>query len=404
LIQDQTVLEIRTLGNFQVSYGEKILTQEYSRSYRLWKIFKYLITYREQGVLPEVLVEKIWPDEDYADAKSAVRTQVHRLRQLLTSATGINGSDFILFNHGSYQWNKECKYWLDADQFEQLCQQAQNIKQENPSEAITLLQKAVALYVGEYLPEEAYSEWAIIQRQYYNRLYLEAVVTLGDLLKDKGQYNEIITLCEKAMNIEPCVEEIHIHYIDALLAQGKKKLAISHFGRISETFCREMGIKPFSKMSHLYQVIQGEGGIAEHDLTLIQEDLQRSPAEAGAFFCDPIVFRSMYQLEQRRKKQNITVGLFTLIGIGPNGLQIRAESMKHLKEVLASCLRKTDVFTRWNDSQFIAMLYDTDYDKADKKKIIEKIENCFWATCKWDNERLTLFSKLQPFLPAQKQK
>ena len=100
MIQDQTVLEIRTLGNFQVSYGEKILTQEYSRSYRLWKIFKYLITYREQGVLPEVLVEKIWPDEDYADAKSAVRTQVHRLRQLLTSATGINGSDFILFNHG----------------------------------------------------------------------------------------------------------------------------------------------------------------------------------------------------------------------------------------------------------------------------------------------------------------
>lgn len=163
MIQDQTVLEIRTLGNFQVSYGEKILTQEYSRSYRLWKIFKYLITYREQGVLPEVLVEKIWPDEDYADAKSAVRTQVHRLRQLLTSATGINGSDFILFNHGSYQWNKECKYWLDADQFEQLCQQAQNIKQENPSEAITLLQKAVALYVGEYLPEEAYSEWAIIR-------------------------------------------------------------------------------------------------------------------------------------------------------------------------------------------------------------------------------------------------
>ena len=59
LIQDQTVLEIRTLGNFQVSYGEKILTQEYSRSYRLWKIFKYLITYREQGVLPEVLVENL---------------------------------------------------------------------------------------------------------------------------------------------------------------------------------------------------------------------------------------------------------------------------------------------------------------------------------------------------------
>ena len=59
LIQDQTVLEIRTLGNFQVSYGEKILTQEYSRSYRLWKIFKYLITYRQQGVLPEVVVEKI---------------------------------------------------------------------------------------------------------------------------------------------------------------------------------------------------------------------------------------------------------------------------------------------------------------------------------------------------------
>jgi two-component SAPR family response regulator len=73
------ILQIISLGDFRVKFGEKVLTQEANRSYRLWELFKYLLTNKDQVVLPEVLVEKLWPEQEYADAKSAVRTMVYRL-------------------------------------------------------------------------------------------------------------------------------------------------------------------------------------------------------------------------------------------------------------------------------------------------------------------------------------
>ncbi|MGB3933511.1 MAG: response regulator receiver protein, partial [bacterium] len=66
-MQSQTGLEIITLGDFQVRCGGKILTHDANRAYRLWELFKYLLTNREQGVLPEVLVETLWPEQEYAD-------------------------------------------------------------------------------------------------------------------------------------------------------------------------------------------------------------------------------------------------------------------------------------------------------------------------------------------------
>lgn len=400
-VNSQAVLEITTLGKFQVKYREKALTREASRSYRMWELFKYLLTNREQSVLPEMLVEKLWPEQEYADAKSAVRTQVYRLRQFLASSTGEPGENFILFDQGSYRWNKKCKYWLDADEFEQLCQQAESLKQENPTDAIELLQKAVLLYKGEYLPEDTYSEWTVIQRHYYNRLYLECVISLGELLNEKNQYDEIITLCEKAIDIDPCVEQIHILYIEALLAQGRKKLAISHYGNVFDTFCRDMGINPSNKMSHLYKIIHSEDGIAEHDLTSIQNGLRESSVGDEAFYCDSVIFRALYQLEQRRANPYICIGMFTLIGVGPNGRQIGMDAMDHLQRVLASRLNRTDVFTRLNDSQYLCLL-NTDVDNAKKTKIIERIEDGFWKIWDGDNQYLTVFSRLQPLLPAEK--
>jgi hypothetical protein len=75
--------------------------------------------------------------------------------------------------------------------------------------------------------------------------------------------------------------------------------------------------------------------------------------------------------------------------------------MDHLQRVLASRLNRTDVFTRLNDSQYLCLL-NTDVDNAKKTKIIERIEDGFWKIWDGDNQYLTVFSRLQPLLPAEK--
>jgi tetratricopeptide (TPR) repeat protein len=254
------------------------------------------------------------------------------------------------------------------------------LKQKNPTQAIVPLQKALSLYKGEYLPEAAFSEWTIMQRQYYQRLYLDSVVTLCGLLKNTGQFAEIIGICEDAVNIEPYSEQIHILYIEALIAQGEKSLAMSHYGYITDTLYRELGIKPSKSMIHLHKMIKASGRVAEYDLTLIQQELRKAAIEQGAFICDVVVFRELYQLELRRvnrNENNIALGLLTLIKTGYE--QDVNTMMEHLQNILKNFLRGSDIVTRLNNSQFLVLLTDTDYIEA-KEKILERIEQEFWKS------------------------
>ncbi|MGB4553287.1 MAG: BTAD domain-containing putative transcriptional regulator [bacterium] len=403
-MQSQTGLEIITLGDFQVRCGGKILTHDANRAYRLWELFKYLLTNREQGVLPEVLVETLWPEQEYADPKSAVRTLIYRLRQILDGGCGEKKSDYIYFEQGCYRWNTEASYYLDAQGFEELCQQAQGLVREKPEEAITLLQRAMSLYKGEYLPETAFSEWVLPPRNYYRRLYLQGVVTLAGLLKNARRYEEIISLCEEAIRIEPFEEDLHLPFLEALLAKGRKKQALTHYQYITAALYRELGVKPSQALRHIYRLIQAEDSVAAaQDLSLVQEGLQGASEEKeGAFYCEPPIFRSIYKLESRRAErrgQEVALCLLTLNGekgaISPPELQ---EAMEHLQAVLLACLRKGDVVTRWNESQFLVLLDTVNLHQA--QKVLKRIESSFWGTWGQNEGRLSLNSKIQPVLPV----
>ena len=322
---DSPVLEITTLGDFRVRYGERDLTQENNKSYRLWELFKLLLTNRGQGIHPEVIAEKLWPEQEYVDPKSAVSNMIYRLRRMLALAVGEqNASKYILFDQGSYLWNPKASYWLDAAEFESLVHRADRLGKGKREEIIPLLRKAVSLYKGEYLSELLYSEWVLWQRHYYHRLFLESVINLGELLKRAGEYDELIALCEKAMAIDPYQEQIHILYLEALLALGKNQLASSHFRNVSDMLYREMGMRPSQSMTHLYQVIMTDSGIAEQDLTLIQKSLESTSMDEGALFCDSVVFRKVFRLLQRladRTKVQFALCLLTLIEPNPTGRQ-----------------------------------------------------------------------------------
>jgi tetratricopeptide (TPR) repeat protein len=294
-------------------------------------------------------------------------------------------------------------FYLDAREFEDLCQRAKGLVREKSEEAITLLQRALPLYKGEYLPETAFSEWVLPQRHYYRRLYLEGVVTLARLLKEARRYEEIINLCEEAIRIEPFEEDLHIPFLEALLARGRKKQALTHYQYITAALYRELGVKPSQSLRHIYRLIQAEDGTAAaQDLTLVQEGLQGAPEEKeGAFYCEPAIFRSIYNLESRRAERRggeVALCLLTLTGEkGVISFPELQEGMDHLQAVLLACLRKGDVITRWNESQFLVLLDTINLHQA--QKVLRRVESSFWGTWGQNEGRLLLNSKFQPLLP-----
>lgn len=363
-----------------------------------------MLSHPGKAFFPEVILDKIWPGNDYSDPNLVLRAQIYRLRQVLGNTPhNPNLAANIVYSTGCYGWEKRTDYCLDTDEFTAIADEAQPLIAGDPDRAIDLYMNAVSLYKGEYLPEISFSEWLEPLRATYHETYLIYVMILIELLKDKRDYPEIIKLCEQALSIDYFEERIHIKLIEALLAEDQVTRARVHYNEATSAFYREMGIKPSKHMRNLYRFMETETKEFELDLTTIQERLTGKEAANGACLCDSELFHYFYKLEQLRTERNgqsILLGLLTLTGPNymPADKAILKEVMNNLEGVILDSLRKGDLVTRWNDAQFLLMLPGLNREQSDD--VIIRIENNFHE--KFSLMGLKFHKKVESPLPLEK--
>ncbi len=366
----QNRLEIYTLGQFSVRRNKELLSAKFGRLNKSWELFIYLITHRDKLFPVEVIQEALWPEEEYSDPSKNLRNQVHRLRKIIDPEQQADKYSAVLYSHGCYSWNRDISYWLDVEAFENLCNQARSQAEKNPAEAMETYKNALSLYRGDYLPEFSYSEWVIPVRHYYRQLFIRSVLELLDLCKEVGKYQEMAKLCEKTFMVEQCDEEVHQRYLEALMKQNKMIQARSHYQYITALLYREFGSKPSTAMQRLYREMKNSIGELELDFADIKELLKEHQPQSGALYCDTEAFELICKLEKRRvKRENKSMYIATLTLTGPDYRlpppSDLMNAMEKMKEVLFSSLRGNDVFTRWNESQFVVLLSIAGEKQAD---------------------------------------
>jgi DNA-binding SARP family transcriptional activator len=394
---------VHTFGKFYIRHGDNIISESSSRSKRMWEIFKFLISHRDKAFFPEVILEKIWPDNEYNDPNMIIRAQIFRLRQALKAVPeGPNLAANIVFAQGCYGWQEKVECRLDTVEFEALASQAEKLTDEKPEDAIRLYRKAIFIYKGEYLPESSFYEWVEPLRAYYHNRYLDCVYGLIKLLKARHAYSEIIKICEQACAIDYFEENVHIKLIEALLAEDQSAKARAHYNDVTLIFQRELGIKPSEQMKNLYRLIGAEPGSFELDLTTIQERLKGKESVSGAYLCDTELFRYFYQLERLRVERNgqsVLLGLLTLTTLDYSDPpeKILKEVMQNFQGVILDSLRKGDLLTRWNDAQFLVLMPGLTREQA--VRVLERIERNF--NKKYSLKGLILHKKVESLLPLE---
>jgi len=366
----QDRLEIYTLGHFSVRRNDQLLSAKFGRLNKSWELFIYLITHREKLFPVEMIQEALWPEEEYSDPSKNLRNQVHRLRKIIDPEQQANKYSAVLYSHGCYSWNRDISYWLDVEAFENLCNQARSQAEKKPAEAIETYKKALSLYRGDYLPEFSYSEWVIPVRHYYRQLFIRSVLELLDLYRETGQYQEMAQFCENAFLIEQHEEELHLRYLEALIKNNKLTQARAHYQYVTALFYREFGSKPSAAMQRLYQEMKNSIGELELNFADIKELLNKHQCQSGSLYCDPEAFKLICKLEKHRViREGKPIYIVTLTLTGPDyrppSPSDLMDVMEKMKEVLFSNLRGNDVFTRWNESQFLILLSIVGEKQAD---------------------------------------
>ena len=395
-------VEIQTLGLFDVKKNQESLVHAAAGSKKLWELYKFIVTHRKRSFTPETLLDSLWSSEDYSDPRSTLRRQMHRLRQVL----GEHDADpqmecSILYHNGYYRWNPNIDAVIDAEQFEASLKLGDALQADLPLKALTHYREALTHYQGDYLPECIDQQWVFPARNHYRRLYLKAVLSATGLLSDQGEFNEIIKICEKAIELDVYEEEFHLRMMDALLSMGDRKQAMVHYEYVTGLYYQELGLKPSPAMKSVYkQILSSQPQL--DSMEALHADLDGDGVVENAYLCNAEIFRSIYELERRRSERNgvqAVIGMITMEHPITASYGKQQQRMIALQQHLMHHLRKGDTITRWNDSQFLVLLPGLSVETIES--VLSRVIQRFPRETPEDLTRI--HSHCQLILPSQNQ-
>ena len=384
----QQRLQISMLGGFSLSYPDgTAIDYQSNRSNKLWMVLAYLLTHRGKQITQDELIDILWPDEEIDNPVNTLKTMRHRLCGLLDALGGIPGKEMIRYNHGIYAWSEEVDCVLDIDQFSTYCALAE--QEQDDSQKISHYLNALEYYNGDFLPKLSSEMWVMSAHAYYHAEYLRVVKKCIALLRTENRYYEIITVCQKAVTIEPYDEDLHRELIDAFVRTGAKQSALNHYEKVKELFYHEFGINLSEDLVELYKQIIDETNDAQMDLSSIASRLQEELAP-GAFYCEYALFKEIYRLMTRMMERSGQSVYLCLVSVTEkNGKHIvntkkQNEAVGRLRTAIQFSLRRGDVFTRYSVSQYLILLSSINYENTEM--VLRRITDNF----KRDNPNLAV--------------
>ncbi len=360
------MIHIRMLGEFTITYQDKIISDQVNRSKKVWTLLEYLIAFHNKEISQFTLIDLLWPDGQNEDPLNSLKTLLHRARGLLEDLE-FGEKKLLVHRRDTYAWNNSLPFDIDIELFEDICH-----KVSNPSlpaaERIELSLTAFRLYRGEFLPKSSNESWAISLSTHYQALYTKLVYDLCELLAKEQNYNQIVEIASTAAAFDPYDEQLHFLLIDSLYRSGKQKQALAKYESVMSLFYDKFGITPSGILSDLYQKIVKTENATETDLTIIQDELKEQDAQQRAYQCEYSVFQNLYRVEARSATRSGLSVFLCLVTIECNSKKepsaLIAKAMSRMSETIAVALRSGDVFSRYSVNQYIIMLPAASYENC----------------------------------------
>ena len=237
-------LRIFTFGGTRVESSEGPIGGRWLEQ-RPGQLLKYLISERHRVVRREEIAETIWPGADRRILGS-VRHFVHALRaRLEPDRPNRVPSSFILNVQGGYAIDRRHVY-VDADDFEdQVHAGLDHLAAGRVMLARERLERALALYTGDFLADEPYADWAMVQRDALRRLAADALRALAAIARRAGDLDDAAAHLERLGELEPFDIDLHREIIALCLDRGRRSEALRRFAalrvRILRTFGEDIG-------------------------------------------------------------------------------------------------------------------------------------------------------------------
>jgi LuxR family maltose regulon positive regulatory protein len=240
-------LSIYTLGRSQVKLdGKPVTTSSWVNQKRARELFFFLVAHPNKSLTKEEIGVTIWPESSSDQLRLQFRNTIYYIRYAL-------GQDVILSNERRYAFNSDMDYSYDVQDFERKVGQAES--SETPAQKIELLQEALQLYRGEFLPEGE-EMWVMTERQRLSQIYEHTLLTLAQLLMEKGEPKTALTHCQTVLAENHCMESAHRLAMQAYAALGNRSGIANQYEQCKQFLRDELGLEPSPETVKLYKLLR----------------------------------------------------------------------------------------------------------------------------------------------------
>jgi DNA-binding SARP family transcriptional activator len=196
-----------------------------------------------------------WPDASPDCARNSLNVAVHGLRQSLRSV--VEERSVVIHRNGSYLIDSSVEVWLDVDEFERrLVSARRHVEKGERRAAAHDFEAAISLYRGDFLADNPYEDWALVDRECLRLAYLDGLDALSALEFESGNYGGCVELCTRTLAYDSCREEVHRRLMRCYSCRDQPHLALRQYHRCVAALRAELGMQPAASTTDLYERIQ----------------------------------------------------------------------------------------------------------------------------------------------------
>jgi LuxR family maltose regulon positive regulatory protein len=230
------------LGHLRVEMDGREISDLEWRSEKSKEMFFFFLA--NHGPLrKEEIVTALWPDMPEDKTTSAFHSNMYRLRKALYQ-------DVIAKDSGRYVLDPQARFVYDVDEYTQTLQQV-NRAPKGSTEALTLMEKAVALYGGPFATD-FYSEWVQSLRPQLEEQHMSLLGSLAAAYNEAGEYKKSADICQRIIEVDEFNEAAWYRLMSNYIQSGNAEAARYCYTRyvkiISEDDPDETGIPEFEEI------------------------------------------------------------------------------------------------------------------------------------------------------------
>ena len=244
-------LYARLFGRFEVFGRSGRL--ELGKNGRAVAILKRLLAGKPHAASQDLLMDQLWPYSSPRKARWSLNSSVYALRRLMDGWPEVPGGCIVL-ERGYYRLSPDLLVASDVEEFDERRERGRWLERSGKTEeAVREYETASGLYRDDYLAEDLYEDWTMIERERLAGAYVDVVESLAAHYANTGELRKSIEACYQLLAKEPCHEGSYRLLMRCYARRGLRKQALHQYRVCEQALRSAYGAVPGRETRELYE-------------------------------------------------------------------------------------------------------------------------------------------------------